>query len=151
MWIHICELIVRLHICEFTSVNSLYKLYFPPLSIKVISMGTTHISQVVVSPCNMGFHSWVHYLYHSIILRLHFQIRTNMHVKPNCQKQNMINQNFAGWNWIPLYRNDELALSLLANLKETCKVKWACWVEVSSITSVVKGVMVVIPKWILNL
>ncbi len=40
-----------------------------------------------------------------------------------------------------------IALGLLANLKETCKVKLACCVEVTCITSVVKGVMVVIPKW----
>ncbi len=39
------------------------------------------------------------------------------------------------------------ALGLLANLKETREVKWACQVEATSIRSVVKGVMVVIPKW----
>ncbi len=39
------------------------------------------------------------------------------------------------------------ALGLFANLKETREVKWACWVEVTSIMSVVKGVMVVVPKW----
>ncbi len=41
----------------------------------------------------------------------------------------------------------KFALGLLANLKKTREVKWACWVEVTSIMSVVKGVMVVIPKW----
>ncbi len=39
------------------------------------------------------------------------------------------------------------ALGLLANLKETRKVKCACLVKATSIRSVVKGVMVVIPKW----
>jgi hypothetical protein len=42
---------------------------------------------------------------------------------------------------------DGHALGLLANLKETCKVKRACQVEATSITTVVKGVMVVIPTW----
>ena len=42
--------------------------------------------------------------------------------------------------------NTGIALGLLANLKETRKVKWACRVEATSITSVAKGVMVVIPK-----
>jgi hypothetical protein len=43
------------------------------------------------------------------------------------------------------------ALGLLANLKETRQVQRACWVEVTSITSSVKGVMVVIPKWKLEI
>jgi hypothetical protein len=38
------------------------------------------------------------------------------------------------------------ALGLLANLKETREVKRACRVEATSVTAVVKGVMVVIPK-----
>jgi hypothetical protein len=38
-------------------------------------------------------------------------------------------------------------LGLLAYLKKICEVKGACRVEATSITSVVKGVMVVIPKW----
>jgi hypothetical protein len=39
------------------------------------------------------------------------------------------------------------ALGLLVYLKKTREVKGACQVEATSITSVVKGVMVVIPKW----
>ncbi len=40
-----------------------------------------------------------------------------------------------------------VALGLLANLKETREVKQACRVKATSIRSVVKEVMVVVPKW----
>ncbi len=48
-----------------------------------------------------------------------------------------------------LFEDDRegIALGLLANLKETPEVKWVCRVKATSIRSVVKGVMVVIPKW----